>query len=215
MDIITNLAPGLEFKGRLGESDTFDSFQRRRFNYNAVERKLQRNKALLSKLTTKSTTSMVYNCPITTIKSVAPSLYGYATYPTMNNASFMENHIDEMPQTMQMTLYFAMCHFSCPEKVFKMLPRRPPDGFIIEGLTVSIITAIYSIIIFQAWIRILNISWKRFLSWLILRELCNYQSRFRFLANPPKIPLKCLAAYTTSDSLGDNTIISFDTDSSF
>ncbi len=170
---------------------------------------------LSSKLTTKSTTSMVYDCPITKIKSVAPRLYGYAAYPTMNNASFMENHIDEMPQMMQMILYFAICRFSCPEKVFKMLPHQPPDGFITEGLTVSIITAIYSIIIFQAWIRILNISWKRFLSWLFLRELCNYQSRFRFLANPPKIPLKCLAAYTTSGSLEDDTMISFDTDSSF
>jgi hypothetical protein len=152
IDIITNPVPGIEFEGRLGESDTFDSFQQRRFNHNAVERKLQRNKTLLSKLTTKSTTSMVYDCPITNITSVAPRLYGYATYPTMNNASFMENHIDEMPQTMQMTLYFAICHFSCPEKVFKMVPCQPPDGFISEGLTVSIITAIYSIIIFQAWI---------------------------------------------------------------
>ena len=41
--------------------------------------------------------------------SVAPRLYGYATYPTMNNASYVENHIEEMPQTMQMTLYFAIC----------------------------------------------------------------------------------------------------------
>jgi hypothetical protein len=216
IDIITNPVPGIEFKGRLGESVTFDSFQRGRFNYNAVERKLQRNKMLSSKLTTKSTTSMVYDCPITKIKSVAPCLYGYATYPTMNNASFIENHIDDMPQKMSMTLYFAICHFSCPEKVFKMLvPHRPPDGFITEGLTVSIITAIYSIIIFQAWIRILNISWKHFLSWLILRELHNYRSRFRFFANPPKNPLKCLAAYTTSDSLGEDTMISFDTDLSF
>ncbi len=100
---------------------------------------------------------MVYDCPITKIESVALRLYGYATYPTMNNASFMENHIDEMPQTMQMTLYFAICHVSCPEKVFKMLPCQPPDGFITEGLTVSIIRAIYSIIIFQAWIQILII----------------------------------------------------------
>jgi hypothetical protein len=215
MDMITNTVPGIEFERRLGESDTFDSFQRCRFNHNAVECKLQRNITLLSKLTTKSTTSMVYDCPITKIKSVAPRLYGYVTYPTMNNVSFMENYIDEMPQMMQMTLYFAICHFSCPEKVFKMLPRQPPDGFITEGLTVSITMAIYSIIIFQAWIQILNISWKHFLSWLILRELCNYRSRFRFLANPPKIPLKCLAVYTTSDSLGDNTMISFDTDSSF
>ena len=106
---------------------------------------------------------MVYDCPITNIKSVAPRLYGYVTYPTMKNASFMENHIDEMPQMMQMILYFAICHFSCPEKVFKMLSCQPPDGFITEGLTVSIITAIYSIIIFQALIRILNISWKRFI----------------------------------------------------
>jgi hypothetical protein len=106
---------------------------------------------LSSKLTTKST-SMVYDCLITKIESEAPRLYGYTAYPTMKNASFMENHIDEMPQMMQMTLYFAMCHISCPEKVLKLLPCRPPDGFIMEGLTVSIITAIYAIIIFQAWI---------------------------------------------------------------
>jgi hypothetical protein len=123
MDIITNPVPGIEFEGQLGESDTFDSFQRRRFNHNAVECKHQRNKMLSSELTTKSTTSMAYDCPITKIKSVAPRLYGYVTYPTMNNASFIENHIDEMPQTMQMTLYFAIRHFSCPEKVFKTLPH--------------------------------------------------------------------------------------------
>ncbi len=105
---------------------------------------------------------MVYDCPITKIESVAPHLYGYATYPTINNASFMKNHIDGMPQTRQMTLFFAMCHFSCPEQVFKMLPCQPPDGFITEGLTASIIMAIYLILIFQAWIRILNISWKQF-----------------------------------------------------
>ncbi len=122
MDIITIPVPGIEFEGRLGESDTFDSFQRRGFNHNAVEHKLQRNKTLLSNLITKSTSSMVYDCPITKIESLAPHLYGYATYPTMNNVSFMENHIDEMPQTMQMTLYFAICYFSCSEKVFKMLP---------------------------------------------------------------------------------------------
>ncbi len=89
MNIITNPVPGIEFEGRLGESDTFDSFQQCRFNHNAVECKLQRNRMLLSKLTTKSTTSMVYDCPIMKIKSVAPRLYGYATYPTMNNVSFM------------------------------------------------------------------------------------------------------------------------------
>ena len=72
MDIISNPVPRIEFEGQLRESDTFDSFQRRRFNHNAVERKLQRNKMLSSKMTTKSTTSMVYECPITKIKSVAP-----------------------------------------------------------------------------------------------------------------------------------------------
>jgi hypothetical protein len=155
---------------------------------------------------------------LTNIDRDAPRLYGYQTYTTLNDASFIGNHLDQSPHMMQMNLYFAICHFSCPDLVFKTIPCRPPDGFITEGFAISIVLVIFGIITLRAWIWLINLSSKRFLQRLILREMCAYCTKNRLIdqCNHTVSSLKNLAAYAAVNSDTErDTIISFDTDSSF
>jgi hypothetical protein len=107
-----------------------------------VSCRLVQNKTLSSKVVTRSTTTIVHDCPMTSLNVVIPRLHGYETYATLNDSRFNKSHLDESPHTMHMTLYFAICHFSCPDLVFKTLPCQPPDGFIMDGLAMSIILVI-------------------------------------------------------------------------
>jgi hypothetical protein len=95
---------------------------------------------------------------MTSLNVVTPRLHGYETYATSNDSRFNKKHLDESPHTMQMTLYFAICRFSCPDLVFKALPRRPPDGFIMDGLAMSTISVIFGLLTLRAWVRILQFS---------------------------------------------------------
>ena len=63
------------------------------------------------------------------ICQTAPILSGYQTYATFHDTS-MEDAVIDSHSSMPMTLYFAVCEFSCPEIVFAYLPRRPPDGIL-------------------------------------------------------------------------------------
>jgi hypothetical protein len=65
---------------------------------------------------------LLHDCPMPNIDHDAPRLYEYQTYTTSNDASFTENHLDQSPHLMQMTLYFAICYFFCPDLVFKTIP---------------------------------------------------------------------------------------------
>jgi hypothetical protein len=65
------------------------------------------------------------------------------------NDEFSGKHVNESEQSMPMTLYFAMCHFSSPDIVFLELPRMPPKGFITSILVNFIITGIFGIITIQ------------------------------------------------------------------
>jgi len=76
-DILLNPVPGIEFEGRLGETDDFDALRRWRFNHNIIARRVARNRRLNVKGNTKSSASTVHDCPITHINSTAPKLYGY------------------------------------------------------------------------------------------------------------------------------------------
>jgi len=118
---------------------------------------------------------------------------------------------------MQMTLYFAVCHFSCPDLVFKALLRQPPDGFIMDGLAMITISVIFGLLTLRAWVRMLQFSKRQFIQQLILRELHIYRTKHRQLdwCKQAETSLIRLAAHTTSDSLGDESMLSFDTDSSF
>jgi hypothetical protein len=138
-----------------------------------VSRRLLRNKTLSSKVVTRSTTMIVY-CPMINLNIVTPRLHGYKTYATSNDSRFNKSHLDESPHMMQMTIYFAICHFLCPDLVFKALPRQPPDGFIMDGLAISTISIIFGLLTLRAWVQLLQFSKRRFIQQLILRELCIY-----------------------------------------
>ena len=101
---------------------------------------------------------LVHDCQMMNIDCNALRLYGYQTYTTSSDASFIGNHLDQSPHTMQMTLYFAIYRFSCPDLVFKTIPCRLPDSFSTEGFAMSIITVIFGIITLRAWIQLINLS---------------------------------------------------------
>ncbi len=90
---------------------------------------------------------LVHNCPMTNIDCDAPCFYGYQAYITLNDASFIGNHLDQSLHKMHMILYFEICHFSCPDLVFKTIPCCLPDGFITEGVAIFIILVIFGILL--------------------------------------------------------------------
>ena len=116
---------------------------------------------------------------MTNLSIVTPRIHGYETYATSNDSRFNKSHLDESPHTMQMTLYFAICNFSCPDLVFKALPRKPPDGFIMDGLAMSTISVIFGLLTLHAWFRILQFSARRFIQRSFLRELHIYRMKHR------------------------------------
>ncbi len=63
-DILSNPVPGIEFDGRLGESDEFNLLKRWRFNHKVVARQIAQSKQLSSKSTTRSAVSMIHDCPM-------------------------------------------------------------------------------------------------------------------------------------------------------
>jgi hypothetical protein len=83
----------------------------------------------------------------------APILSGYQTYATFHDTS-MENAVIDSRSSMPMTLYFAICNFSCPEIVFASLPRRPPDGILTTFIVSTFIGFIFGIMTLRACIKI-------------------------------------------------------------
>ncbi len=76
-EILCNPVPGIEFAGRLAESDDFDSLKRCCFNHNPIAQHIARIKYLAAKRATRSSTIIVYNCPLSYINACAPKLHGY------------------------------------------------------------------------------------------------------------------------------------------
>ena len=147
-DILRNPVPGIEFEGRPGESDDFDSLQRRRFNHCILARWIARRKHLTQKRTTQSMSPIVHDCRMSYIDPSAPRLYGYESYFTMHSES-MGKQVTASEHSMPMTIYFAICQFSCPDIVFCELPRMPPKGIITHALLSTLITGIFGIITFR------------------------------------------------------------------
>ena len=58
---------------------------------------------------------------------------------------------------MPMTLYFAICNFSCPDIVFLALPRMPPKGVITAFIVRAIITIFFGRIVLQTSIRLASL----------------------------------------------------------
>ncbi len=84
---LKNPIPRIEFEGRIGESEDFDSLRRRCFNHNIIARRVAQTKWLALKRSTKSVVSLVYDCPSSNIDSAAPKIHGNKTYFAMNNES--------------------------------------------------------------------------------------------------------------------------------
>jgi hypothetical protein len=159
---LCNPVPGIEFDGRIGESEDFASLQRRQFNHNLVARRIARNKHLLAKRASRSTSSNIYNCPLAYIDPSAPVLSGYQTYGTFHNTS-MENAVLASNFSMPMTLYFAICKYSCPEIVFGSLPRQPPKGMFTSFIISSFIGFIFAAMTICTCFRISCYSLRNFL----------------------------------------------------
>jgi len=155
-DILLNPVPGIEFEGRLGESDDFDSLRRRRFNHNIIARRIARTRRLNVKRTTKSIASAVHDCPTSHINSTAPKLYGYQSYFTLNNNP-MGKIGTKGEHSMPMMLYFAICNFSCPDIVFSALPKMPPKGVITAFIVRAIITMFFGQIVLRTSIRLASL----------------------------------------------------------
>ncbi len=77
------------------------------------------------------------------IDPTTPKFHGYKSYATFNDTS-SEKEVLNSGQSMPMTLYFAICHFSYPKVIHSILPRQPPDGFISSPLILVLITLIFA-----------------------------------------------------------------------
>jgi uncharacterized membrane protein len=203
-DILLNPVPGIEFEGRLGESDDFDSRRRRRFNHNIVPRRIARNRRLNVKRTTKSIASAVHDCPTSHINSTAPKLYGYQSYFTLNNNP-MGKIGTEGEHSMPMTLYFAICNFSCPDIVFSALPKMPPTGVITAFIVRAIITMFFGRIVLRTSIRLAS---------LHVRQM-KCPSRRESTSHATSLCITIAAHLTLAASAHLSDLSCFDTDSSF
>lgn len=214
IDILLNPVPGIEFEGRLGKTDDFNSFWRRRFNHKNIACKVARNRRLNAKQTTRSIASTVHDCPISYINSASPHLSGYQSYFTLNDNP-MGKRGTEGGHSMPMTLYFAICNFSCPVIVFSALPRIPPKGVIAAFVVRAIITIFYGRIVFRTSIRLiaLRIQNMKCPSWKDISRL------FSFLRESTSHATSLFMMIAAHSTLAASTHLSnlsyFDTDSSF
>jgi len=121
----------------------------------------------------------------------------------------------EEEHSMPMTLYFAICNFSCPDIVFSALPKMSPKGVNSAFIVRAIITLFFGGIVLRTSIRLASLrvrqmkcpSWKDIV-WLIsfLRESTSHATSL----------CMTIAAHSTlaaSTHLSDLSF--FDTDSSF
>ncbi len=145
IDILFSPVPGIEFEGHTTESNNFDLLKRWCFNHNLTAQQIVQNKFLSAKRTTQSSVALVYNCPIANLSPITPKLHGYQTYIMLHNTS-MEHQVIDSERSMPMTIFVAICEFSCPEIIFSKLPWRPPEGFITSTFAMPLIFSIFSVI---------------------------------------------------------------------
>ena len=114
-----------------------------------------------------------------------------------------------------MTLYFAICNFSCLDIVFSALPRMPPKGVITAFIVRAIITMFFGRIVFRTSIRLATLCNRRMKcpSW---KDIIRLSYFLRESVRSHVMSLFMIAAYSTlaaSTHLSDLSF--FDTDSSF
>ncbi len=165
--------PGIEFEGRISESKNFDLLKCRRFNHNLVAQRIAQNARLSAKRTTRNSVSVIHDCPMAIMSPIAPKIHGYQAYATFHDTS-MEHEVMDSEMSMPMTLYFAINAFLCPEIVFSKLPWRPPKGFIISALAMTLTSSIFLVLAIRAC-SCLSFIWLRQFrtKHVILRETVN------------------------------------------
>jgi hypothetical protein len=120
----------------------------------------------------------------------------------------------EEEHSMPMTLYFAICNFSCPDIVFSALPKMPPKGIITAFIVRAIITMFFGRIVLRTSIRLASLHVRQMErpSWKDIVRLSYFLREFTSHATS----LVTIAAYSTLAALAQlNGLSYFDTDSSF
>ncbi len=120
----------------------------------------------------------------------------------------------EGEHSMPMTLYFAICNFSCLDIVFLELPRMPPKGVITAFIVRAIIMMFFGRIVLQTSIKLasLRVQQMKCPSWKDIVRLSYFLREFTSHATS----LVTIAAYSTlAASAQLNGLLYFDTDSSF
>ncbi len=93
-EILCNPVPGIEFAGRLAESDNFDSLKHYRFNHNPIAWRIARNKYLAAKRATQSSTIIVYDCPLSYINLTL--MHAHRSFMAMKRMQLFMIHQDIM-----------------------------------------------------------------------------------------------------------------------
>ena len=106
------------------------------------------NKHLSAKQSTWSSTAIVHDCSMPHINNTAPILLGDQTHATFHEKS-IEDDIVKSEYSMPMTVHFALCNYSCPEIVFTLLPKQPPNGIIMAFIILVFIGSIFSAMAMQ------------------------------------------------------------------
>jgi len=121
----------------------------------------------------------------------------------------------EGEHSMSMTLYFAICNFSCPDIFFLALPKMPPKGVITAFIVRAIITMFFGQIVLQTSIRLASLRVRQIKcpSW---KDIVRLSSFLRESTSHATSLFTMIAAHSTlaaSTQLSDLSF--FDTDSSF
>ena len=163
----------------------------------------------------KSIASAVHGCLTSHINSTAPKLYGYQSYFTLNNNPMGKIGI-EGEHSMPMTLFFAICNFSCPDIFFSALPKIPPKGVITVFIVRAIITMFFGQIVLRTSIRLAHLPVRQMKcpSW---KDIVRLSSFLRESTSHHATSLcMTIAAHLTLAALAHLSDLSFfDTDSSF
>ncbi len=115
---------------------------------------------------------------------------------------------------MPMTLYFAICNFSCPDIVFSALPRMPPKGVITAFIVRAIIIMFFGRIVLQTSIRLASLRVRQ-MKCLLWKDIV-WLSYFLRESTSHAMSLFTIAAYSTLAASSQlNGLSFFDTDSSF
>ena len=116
---------------------------------------------------------------------------------------------------MPMTLYFAICNFSCPDIVFLALPKMPPKGVITAFVVRAIITLFFGRIVLRTSIRLASLRVRQ-MKCPLWKDIVRLSSFLREATSRATSLCMTIAAHSTLAASAHLSDLSFfDTDSSF